>query len=290
MTAIKIVRELLPWDFTRDAPRSKRRKSSSSACYGIETGGRDQQENNHRENGIACAVTPSSLVSRALADHGLPDRIDPFSIEFMMEFDYHDGCLQRGINAEVLVAIQSDNIDMLTRHCFNRERLVNLQNSQGETLLHLACRWGSVAILKYLLRDIQMSVLVLDRQGRSPLHSLCLSMNTTSTVHYATASNVNHLESMRLLLREKASLILYKDKQGKVPLEYLQQSGSTTKFHTVVNDMLSSERIVDRAVEEMSHRMEQSRSGRQLSAMEKLSSLLDFSGIEAAIMETGLSI
>eukprot|EP00536_Pseudo-nitzschia_multiseries_P000751 jgi/Psemu1/282553/fgenesh1_pg.9_\ len=293
MTAIKIIRELFPCDLTRDAPRSKRRKSESSVRRGTKIEG-----NEHQQNGITCATPPSFLVARALADHGLPDRVDPLSIEYLMEFDYDDGSFQLDIPTEVLMAIQSDNIDILTQHYTTQDRLVAQRNSQGETLLHLACHWGSVAVVKSLLCDARMCVSVLDRQGRSPLHSLCLAMNRSPLHCPTTSPSHNHLEAMRLLLREKATLIIYKDKQGNVPLEYIQQSGGITNkddhsnalFHTVVNEILCSERVVDRVVEEMSHRMEHSRSGRRRSALEKLNTLLDFSGIEAAIMETGLSV
>lgn len=298
MTAIKIIRELFPCDLTRDALRSKRRKKSeSSPRHGMKVEGSEKQQNQHRQNGIISTAAPSLLVARALADNGLPDRIDPLSIEYLMEVDYDDGSFHSDIPPEILMAIQCGNIDTLTHHYMTRDRLVAQRNSQGETLLHIACRWGSVSTVKSLLCDAQMPVLVLDRRGRSPLHSLCLGMNSRNVQSNTNSPNCNHLESMRLLLREKSTLLLFKDKQGKVPLEYIQQSKSTTNndhnnalLHIIVNEMLCSERTVEKVVEEMSYRVESSRSGRRLSALEQINTLLDFSGIQAAIMETGLSI
>ena len=300
MTAIKIIRELFPCTLTRDDQRSKRRKKSEfSASQGTKVEGSEQQTHQHCPDDITSTVAPSLFAARALGDHGLPDRIDPLSIEYLMEFDYDDGGFHcEDIPTEVLMAIQCGNIGKLTHHYITREQLLAQRNSQGESLLHLACRWGSVSIVRSLLCDAQMSVLVLDRYGRSPLHSLCLAMNSRNLHGTANYPRSNHLESMRLLLQDTPTLILFKDKQGKVPLEYIQQYGGTTNnndhnnalLHRTVNEMLFSERIVERVTQEMSHRVECSRSGRRLSALEKLNTLFDFSGIEAAIMETGLSV
>ena len=293
MTAMKIIRDLLPSALRREAPSAKRRKTQSR-CNIMEVEGSEQHQ--HLQNSIneILFTAPSIFISRTLADHGMPDRLDPFSMDYLMDFDYSDGSRHCDMPPDILIAIQDGNVDQLIQHYKSRDRLAALRNSQGETLLHLACRWGSVAIIKSLLCDFKISASVLDCQGRSPLHSLCLSMNISSVNGTTNSQNCNYLESMRLLLQEKVTLIIYKDRQGKVPFEYIQQVNCATSNNAllwkIVNEMLCSEGIVKRVVEEMLHQIEKARSGQQMTTWEKINSMIDISGIDAAIMETGLSV
>lgn len=287
MTAIKIVHSLLSSSFHREAPRTKRRKTKSFPSCGMEV---EHHRNNSNEH---LSSAPSLLISRALADHGIPDRLDPFSMDYLMDFDYHDGSRHCDIPTDILMAIQYGNADQIIHHYHSRDRLAAQRNSFGESLLHLACRWGSVAVVKRLLHDCKISAFVLDKQGRSPLHSLCLATNSSSMDGTANFQACNHLESMRLLLRESPSLILFKDKHGKVPLEYIHQSTSATSNASVwtkVNELLCSENTANRVVGAMMHEMEKSRSGQRMTMWEKINSIVDLSGLDAAIMETGLSV
>jgi len=294
MTAMKIIHNLFPSALHHDVPRTKRRKTQSSPYSGmeVETGGERQHFRNRSDESLNMA--PSFLVSRTLAEQGLPDRRDPFSMDYFMEFDYNDGECHYDIPSEIMMAIQYGNANQLIQYYLSRDRVAAQRNSQGESLLHLACRWGSVTIIKLLVGDLRLSTFVLDKQGRSPLHSLCLAMNTGSMTGIANAQNCNHFESMRLLLKARPTLILYKDKNGKVPLEYLQQvTGAIYNPNPIwktVNEILFSEQTIKIMAGEMLQDIEISRSGQRMSAWEKINSMLDLSGLDSAIMETGLSV
>lgn len=285
MTATKIIRNLLPPSF-REAPRAKRRKP----CGGIEV------ERQHVQTNINAALSraPSLLISRTLANHGMPDRLDPFAMDYLMDFDYSDGSRHRDIPSNILMAIQYGNTNQIIQHYLSKDRLAAQRNSLGETLLHLACRCGSVDIIRALLFDYKISAFVLDKQGRSPLHCLCLYMNSSNVNGSTNSRTCNHLESMRLLLKENASLILYKDTHGKVPLEYVQQGTGAANMYAplwkLVNEMLYSEDIAKRVVGEMLHEIEKSRSGQRMTMWEKINNMIDLSGLDSAIMETGLSV
>ncbi len=286
MTATKIIREFLPSSF-REAPRAKRRKMKTTPFAVGQEENHPPQMNFERP----LSVAPSLFVSRALADHGLPDRLDPFSMDYLMEFDYSDGSHQCDIPCGIIMAIQQGNMGHILPHYHSRDQLAAQRNAIGETLLHLACRWGSVAVVRSLLFDCKCSAFVLDKHGRSPLHSLCMSMNSSSAARNALCGN--HLESMRLLLQENPSLILFKDKNGKVPFEYIQQtpfSNSHAPLWTTINELLFSESIAKRLIREMMQKIEKSRSGQRLTMWEKINNMIDLSGLNAAIMETGLSV
>ena len=290
MTAIKILRDLLPSAYDRGCPRSKRRKAEPLPCDGMDV---DDSEPHHqlRNSCDTLSTAPGLRISRSLASHGLPDRLDPLSLDYLIDFEYHNGNCNCDFPSHVLVAIRNGHVDQFIQHYTSISRRTVQHNSQGETLLHLACRWGSVGIIKSMLCDFKNSVFVLDKQGRTPLHSLCLGMNSSTSIEPTNSRTCNHLESLRLLLQEKATLILYKDKDGKVPLDYLQHTNVATNNNwNVVNELLSSERVVERIVEEMSNRMEMSRCGTGMSVWEKIDNMIDLSGLDAAIMETGLSV
>lgn len=253
-------------------------------------------ERQHVYNNIngALSTAPSLLISRTLADNGIPDRRDPYSMDHLMDFDYNDGSRHCDIPFDILMAIQNGNANEIIRHYQNKDRIAAQRNSAGESLLHLACRWGSVAIIRSLLFDFKIPAFVLDRQGRSPLHSLCMFMNSSSMNGSTNFRTCNHLESMRLLLQENATLVLYKDKHGKVPLEYIQQGTGDTRndapLWKTVNEMLCSENIPKRLVGEMLHEIEKSRSGQRMTMWDKINKMIDLSGLDAAIVETGLSV
>jgi len=213
-----------------------------------------------------------------------------------MDFDYDSGNHHSQIPSEILAAIRTGNVNWFQQYADSIERLLSQRDSQGETLLHLACRLGSVSVVNFLLRDEHVPILVLDKHGRSPLHSICVAMQSNGMIQ---CTNTNHFECMRLLLREKPTLVLFKDKEGKVPLEYLSQPPSVTfgirhaetiKLWKSVNELMCAERVVEKVIEELTHRMEGLRSGRRPSVFDTINSMLDLSGLQSAIMETGLSI
>lgn len=292
MSSLKIISKLLPLDINREAPRAKRRKLSCNAHS-------NEPQQQHSRQNISHGTShnpPSVLVNDALANRGFPNRLDPLSIEYLMDFDYESGNHHSRISSEILEAIRNENVKWLQQYLGSQERLFVHRDSQGETLLHLACRSGSVSVVDFLLRDDHASTLVLDKQGRSPLHGICVAMQSNGMIQ---CTNSNHFECMRLLLREKPTLVLFKDKNGKVPLEYLSPQASVT-FYTrhagtlelwkSVNELICAERVVEKVIEELTHRMEGLRSGRRPSVFDTINSMLDLSGLQSAIMETGLSI
>ena len=290
MTAIEVLQSILP-SWRESPPRAKR--SRSSAC-GMEVEDMTTSGLTSASASASNTTLPCLLISRALANHGYPDRLDPLSMDYLMDFDYDDGNIHRHISADILMAIQEGKVNLFIQNYHQRDLIMAQRNSHGETLLHLACQSGSFLIVKFFLVDVKVSALVLDQHGRSPFHSLCMAMmnmNRSNDVVNDT-TKCNYLETMRILLQEKPTLVLFKDKQGKTPLEYIQQlSPESMMICRNVNELLHSDRVVERIVEEMPNQMEKIRSRQQMTTWEKIESMLDISGgVEAAVMESGFSI
>jgi hypothetical protein len=315
MSSVKLVQSTFPSNLALvDEERlTKRRKTventavnasnSFSTCSSSESsggGGSSWLFSMDTTDNHTVPLPPSVALSHSLADHGLPDRFDPQSMDHFVYFEGSDGRSQ-GIPQEFLAAIQCGNIcqwlgekqqqrqpysyfsglyNRYTPNHKSKRLLQAMRNSQGETLLHLASRWSRHGIVKRLL-ELQLPTLVLDQQGRTPLHSLCLSMNNSNG--YITSS-CDHTETMRLLLRHTPTLVLYMDQQRKTPFEYLQCS----QWH--VMDLIRQEQVVERVVQEIAQQTQRARSGQQMTVIETVDRIVNLTGLDAAVMETGFSI
>ena len=243
----------------------------------------DSNNNSNNEH------TSRETLMHALADRGIPSHLDPYSIDHCVHFegsdDFANGRTQ-AIPTELMTAIHHGEQQQLIQRlqdCGNSNYLKSLRTSDGETLLHLAASTACHAVVGRLLQpDMQLSTMVLDRHGRTPLHSLCLSI---SRKHHDLAIQHQHLETMRILFRHSPSLVLYMDQDKMTPLEYLHNSN-----HNEVNDLLVQEHVVERVAQEMSRQMHVAHSGQHMSAMERVDCMVNLSGVDAAIMETGFSI
>jgi len=277
MSAVKVIRSFLPpslssWEESR---LKKRRKQAHEQCG---HGGC------YNHNSIL--MTPSAVLTRSLANNGIPDRFDPLSLDHFMNFEVDEGRSCGAITPCVVRTIElGDTHALLSLLCNTHDAnsIRRQRNAHGETLLHLACRMGSHAVVDRLLQqDIQLPTLVLDGQGRNPLHSVCLAMNSCGADN--KSNSFSFLQTLRFLLRHTPTLLLYIDPQGKTPLEYLQ-----VEFQAV-NDLLLQEGVVERVVGDISRKTERAKSRQRMTPMETVDHMVNLSGVDAAIMESGFSI
>ena len=224
----------------------------------------------------------SDLFAHAIQNRGIPSRLDPFSIDHFVHFESADSIgRHQPVPVEMVHAMQRGDEQQVIQRLqqWNPSSLKSLRTSAGETLLHVAAASGCHAVVEWLRQpNIQLPALVLDRKGRSPLHSVCISMKNSP--HTA-----QHLETMRILLRHSPTLVLYMDQERLTPLEYL---GS--KYFQQVRDLLHQGNVVERVAQEISRQIVTAQSGQSMSAMETVDCMVNLSGVEAAIMETGFSI
>ncbi|KAL3914972.1 MAG: hypothetical protein SGILL_005863 [Bacillariaceae sp.] len=228
-------------------------------------------------------ASPHDAFALAIQNRGIPSRLDPLSIDHFVHFESGENIgRHQPIPLEVVHAMQSggDQQQVIQHlHQWNPTSLKSLRTSEGETLLHVAAASGCHTLVEWLLQpDMQLSAMVLDRKGRSPLHSVCIAMHHSQ--HTA-----QHLETMQVLLRHSPTLVLYMDQERLTPLEYLDSSHSQR-----VNDLLHQENVAELVAREVSRQIETAKSGQRMSAMETVDCMVNLSGVEAAIMETGFSI
>lgn len=88
-------------------------------------------------------------------------------------------------------------------------RSMDACNSHSESLLHLACRKSSVAVITFMTEHCETAVV--DDFGRTPLHDVCWRC-------------IPNFDIARVVLDFDASMMLVKDKYGACPLQYVPPS------------------------------------------------------------------
>jgi hypothetical protein len=234
-----------------------------------------QQFHHHDDNSLA----PNLFLSRLLADRGLPDRLDPLSIDHFMNFEGVGNGGLRETPAQLVMAIQQGDTRQLLSS--KPKQAQSLRTPQGETLLHVACRFRQHAVVDHLLSVLRVPTLVLDQNGRTPLHSLFLAVSD--------AQHACYFEIMRQLLRHTPMLVMYTDGHGKTPLEYVNET-SGSYLSQQVNTLLVQENVVEQVVQELSRQRQQAHAGNHMTAMEKVDRMVNLDGVNAAVLEAGFSI
>ena len=111
---------------------------------------------------------------------------------------------------EVVKSIRSK--DLVTLQTLHRGgKNLNACNQFGESLLHMACRRGDVAMVSFMLLEAKVRVEIRDDFGRTPFHDACW----TSTPN---------LDVMDILLQvANPYMMLSEDVRGSVPFDYARK-------------------------------------------------------------------
>jgi Ankyrin repeats (many copies) len=115
-------------------------------------------------------------------------------------------------DTELAQAVRLQNVDTL-RALWKQRGNLHAGNKFGETILHSACRRGSVPVLQFLLHEARVPLRVCCDSGRTPLSDACW---TTSP-----ESNTSWTVLMDLILDECPEFLYITDKRGFTPLSYV---------------------------------------------------------------------
>jgi hypothetical protein len=108
---------------------------------------------------------------------------------------------------EIVNAIRRDEYDVLREHLRNGQTL-QCCNSHGESVVHLACRRGTLDMLQFLLDEAHVTIRIRDDKGRTPLHDACWTDTPNFKLVY-------------LLLQVAPELLFVQDHRGHTPLAYV---------------------------------------------------------------------
>ena len=121
-------------------------------------------------------------------------------------------------------------------------RTLQTCNKHGESIVHLACRRSSDELLRFLMKEGDVSVRIRDDCGRSPLHDTCWSYN-------------DRFDIFKTLVENSPELLFIKDFRDFGPFDYIPKPkwGEWCSFlegnadflkeitKTLVNDMADME-------------------------------------------------
>ena len=134
----------------------------------------------------------------------------------------------------------------------NSRVLLQRCNSQGCTLLHLACKCNAPEQVIQLFSDINpAAILVASKHGMLPLHFACLysslsvvkhlvernpksigarDFSVSLPIHYACRNKQSSLDIVKLLLQKQPNLVRQVNKEGRLPMHLACQTNTSLKL------------------------------------------------------------
>lgn len=107
--------------------------------------------------------------------------------------------------------LREGNIPKLRDLIVRQGKSPNACNRFGESLLHMACRRGDVAVVKFLVQDAKARLDTRDDFGRTPLHDACWTAQP-------------NLRVMNILIAAASpELLLAEDIRGHTPFHYARK-------------------------------------------------------------------
>lgn len=108
---------------------------------------------------------------------------------------------------DTTMAVRKGNLDQL-KELHRRGCSLDASNRHGESLLHISCRRGSVALVKFMLLEAKVNPRVMDDMGRTAFHD-------------ALWSPTPNFDTVDVLLQVLPPVsLLIQDVRGHTPFEY----------------------------------------------------------------------
>jgi hypothetical protein len=147
-------------------------------------------------------VSPADFVLAAMEYDG---RCRSSSLEFIDPSEE----MVAAYTIKVVDALRTERIDEL-KSLHDAGHQLQCANRFGESLLHMACRRSLTDIVRFLVRDANVSVLVRDDFGRTPLH-------------FAFWTPTPNFDLVHFLVERAPDLLCVQDVRGSTPLHYVRK-------------------------------------------------------------------
>lgn len=110
---------------------------------------------------------------------------------------------------DVVTAVRSVNLEKL-KSLLSKGQSFQSCNRFGESLIHMACRRGSLEMVKLFIEEAGVNIKCIDDFGRTPLHDACWTAEP-------------NFELMDFLVSLCPALLFVSDKRGHTPLHYTRR-------------------------------------------------------------------
>jgi len=155
-----------------------------------------------------CGACPDSIAREALKSLGYVVKVRP-ALSIHGYFYDHTQEDIAAYNCTVIAAVKSNNIDVL-RTLHGNGQSMRACNTFGESILHLACRRGFKDIVKFFIKEANVSLKICDDFGRTPLHDACWTTEPS-------------FDLVDLIIEEEPDLVFISDKRGHTPFNYVRR-------------------------------------------------------------------
>lgn len=152
------------------------------------------------------AETPDRFVAQVFHKNGLD--MEECQSKMQDEFVEPTDEMISAYTITILKAARASDVEQL-RNLLHSGSSLNCCNRFGESLIHLACRRGNLAMLKFLVEEAQVTLMVRDDFGRTCFHD-------------AFWTPEPQFEVVEFLLEYVPDLLCVKDVRGHAPLDYIR--------------------------------------------------------------------
>jgi len=180
------------------------RKSETKAIFGAN----DSTHCNVLQPPSKCAACPDVIAREALESLGYIVEVRP---ALSIQGYFYDQTQEdiAAYNCAVIAAVRSNNMDGL-RILHQNGQSMRACNMFGESILHLACRRGLIDIVRFFVREANVSLKIRDDFGRTPLHDACWTEEPS-------------FDLVNLIIEEEPDLVFMSDKRGHTPFNYVRR-------------------------------------------------------------------
>lgn len=157
----------------------------------------------------AALVVESDMRSMSPVDYVrclIPDEFQPTCESFSCD----KTTAGEGYTTEVVGAIRSNDIAAL-RYMLEKGQSFNVCNTNGEYLIHLACRRSQPETVEFLINEAKVRCNVRDNMGRTILHDVC----------WKSSPDLQMMSAVLKLARPE--LLLAKDIRGHTPFDFARK-------------------------------------------------------------------
>lgn len=184
---------------------TKKRARSDMDNGGISTSCQPENSNKRLAQDtsiVACRRSPFEYLMQLTKGTSIP----PLSSKDFHKYSEEEA---DSYTMDVAMAVRTMNLEKL-KAMQSQGQLFQCSNRFGESLIHIACRRGSLEIAKFFIEEGNVSIVCKDDFGRTPLHDACWTAEP-------------NFDLMNFLIKLCPSLLFVTDKRGHSPLHYTRR-------------------------------------------------------------------
>ena len=170
----------------------------------------ENQQQGGRTTKSSTMISPNQIVKEIFSENGFTISDEKLSLLSVKYFVKPSPAQIAAYSIGTIKAVRAGDIVEL-RRLFENGVSFDCCNQFGESLVSMVCRKGNMEVVRFLVKEANVSLFICDDFGRTVLHDACWTVEPA-------------LELMEFLLEEIPDLLLVKDVRGHTPLDYVRQN------------------------------------------------------------------